>query len=209
MNEKMIFGLGILATGLVLGTGALWLNMNKGDDAERFAGCNAGVVAGGTETMGGPFTLTNQTGTRVTDAQVFDKPSILYFGYTFCPDVCPMDVARNSDATEILTDAGRDVQSVFITVDPARDTPQALEMFAGNIDPQMVALTGSLEETDAVSRAWRNYYKINDDGTDYYLVDHATNSYLVLPEYGTVAFFRRDLEAEDMAERVACLMDAA
>lgn len=209
MNDKMILGLGVLATALVLGTGALWLNYNKTDDAERFAGCNAGVVAGGVDALGGAFTLTDQTGTRISDAQVFDKPSILYFGYTFCPDVCPMDVARNADATDILNDTGRDVQSVFITVDPARDTPEALERFAGNIDPEMVALTGSLDEIDAVSRLWRNYYKVNDDGSDYYLVDHATNSYLVLPEYGTVAFFRRDIEAQDMADRVACLMDAA
>ncbi|MDO5528424.1 MAG: SCO family protein [Paracoccus sp. (in: a-proteobacteria)] len=209
MNDRKILVLGIAATALVLATGALWMQMSRGQGHERFTQCGAGAVAGGADSLGGAFTLTDGRGERLTDERVFSKPSILYFGYTYCPDVCPLDVARNAEVVELLGEDNRDVQPVFITVDPRRDTPEVVERFVSNIHPDMIGLTGTQEEVDAVSRLWRNYYQIRDDGTDNYLVDHLANSYLVLPDDGTVAFFRRDLPPEDMAQQVACLLDVA
>lgn len=175
MNDKRILIIGTVAAVALLAGGALWLNRGNGSD-DQFAQCRSGVVSGGAGALGGAFELTDETGARVTDKQVFTKPSLLYFGYTFCPDVCPLDSARNAEAVDLLAEQGIDAQAVFITVDPKRDTPQVVADFTDNLHETMIGLTGTAEELDAVNKQWKNYYKVNDDGTDYYLVDHATNT---------------------------------
>lgn len=207
MTERRLMLLGLLAAALLLLTGWLWLRPGPGDE---FAQCRKSVVAGGTEALGAPFTLTAETGERVTDAQVFDRPSIFYMGYTFCPDVCPMDNARNAAAVDLLKARGMDVRPVFMSVDPARDTPERMAEFTDGMHPDMLGLTGSVDEVTAVSKAWRGYFKVNDaEDKVNYLVDHTTQSYLVMPGRGTVEFFTRDVSPEEMADRVACFVDAA
>jgi protein SCO1/2 len=144
----------------------------------------------------------------VTDADVITEPALVYFGYTFCPDVCPFDTARNADAVDLLADRGMSVTPVFITIDPERDTPEAVGEFASNLHPKMVGLTGSAEQIKAASQAYRTYYKKQDGDPDYYLVDHSTFTYLVLPGAGFVDYFRREVMPEQMADRVACFIEA-
>jgi protein SCO1/2 len=164
--------------------------------------CQTGTVAGGK--IGGPFELLDKTGATVTDRDVITKPSLVYFGYTFCPDVCPLDTFRNVEAVDVLAARGIDVTPVFISIDPKRDTPEVVGEFAENLHPKMVGLTGSEEQVAAASKAYRTYRKVNDDGSEYYLVDHSTFTYLVTPEEGFVDFYRRELTPEEMADRVAC-----
>lgn len=199
--------LGVVAAALLLTTGFLW--MRAGQSAE-FAQCQKTNVAGGTAALGGTFTLTDETGARVTDAQVFDRPSIFYMGYTFCPDVCPMDAARNAAAVDLLKDREMDVRSVFMSVDPDRDTPERLREFTDAMHPEMLGVTGSADEVAAVSKAWRGYFKLNNEtDKENYLVDHTAQSYLVLPGHGTVEVFARDVSPEEMADTVACYVNAA
>lgn len=207
MNDKRILIIGTAAAAALLIGGALWLNRGNGGN-DQFAQCRAGVVAGGAGALGGKFELTDETGARVTDAQVFTKPSLLYFGYTFCPDVCPMDMARNVEAVDLLAEKGIDVTPVFITIDPARDTPDALADYATNMHPNLVALTGSDEQVRLASQAYKTFYQKQDTGDEYYLMDHSTFTYLVLPEKGFVDFFRREVTSEQMAESVACFVQA-
>ena len=109
----------------------------------------------------------------------------------------------------MLAEQGKDVQTVFVTVDPKRDTPEVVADFTSLFSDDMIGLTGSEEEIAAVNKGWRNYYKANDEeDQDYYLVDHMTNTYLVLPGNKTVDFFNRDTPPEIMAERVGCFVDA-
>ena len=157
---------------------------------------------------GGDFTLQSASG-PVSLKDYRGKLVLVYFGYTFCPDVCPLDSARNAEALDLLDEQGIDAQAVFITVDPKRDTPEVVDEFTNNLHEKMIGLTGTPEEIDAVSKLWKNYYKVNDDGSDYYMVDHATNTYLVMPGHGTVEFFRRDLTPELLAERVSCFAEAS
>lgn len=207
MTDRRLMILGVAAAALLLVTGWLWLRPSS---ADPFTQCRASVVAGGAGALGGNFTLTDETGARVTDAQVFDKPSLFYMGYTYCPDVCPMDLARNAAAVDILTARGIDVKPVFMTVDPARDTPERVAEFTEMLHPGIQGLTGSVEEVTAVSRAWRGYFKLNDqEDKENYLVDHTTNSFLILPGHGTVEFFTRDSSPQDMADRVACFVQAS
>ncbi|MFP4238619.1 MAG: SCO family protein [Rhodosalinus sp.] len=185
-----------------------WLSRLFGGEEDRFAACRAGQVAGGSGQIGGPFTLVNAAGETVTDADVITEPSLLYFGYTFCPDVCPLDVARNAVAVDLLEERGHEVTPVFISVDPERDTPEVVGDFAANMHPRMIGLTGSPEQVKAASQAYRTYYNAHDDGEEeFYLVDHSTFSYLVLPGHGFVEFFRRDLDPEQLAEQIECFVE--
>jgi protein SCO1/2 len=196
----------VAALSLAVLIGGLTLFSMQGED-DQFAQCRQGVIAGGSDKIGGPFELVSETGETVTDKDVIDEPAILYFGYTFCPDVCPLDTVRNAQAVEILEERGYRVKPVFISVDPERDTPQVVNDFTANIHPRMLGLTGSPEQVKAASQAYRTYYNAHDDGSEYYLVDHSTMSYLALPGIGYVDFFRRDVGPEAMADRVQCFID--
>ncbi|MGH1412517.1 MAG: SCO family protein [Pelagimonas sp.] len=184
--------------------------MTLGDSSDDpFEQCRTGAVAGGGATIGGPFTLVNAKGDTVTDTDVITEPSLVYFGYTFCPDVCPFDTARNSEAVDLLAERGISATPIFISIDPERDTPEAVGDFAFNNHEKMIGLTGTPEQVKAASKAYRTYYKAQPAEDEYYLVDHSTFTYLVLPEVGFVEFFRRETTPEQMADQVACFAQAA
>ena len=135
----------ITAAGVVaLGIGAAFLATTVLAPAQRLEACTQGRVAGGA--IGGPFTLIDEEGQTVTDADVIDGPTLIYFGYTFCPDVCPLDTVRSAEALDILVEEGRDVDFLFISVDPGRDTPEVLKEFTGDFHPNMIGLTGTEEQ---------------------------------------------------------------
>ncbi|MGI3183989.1 SCO family protein [Nioella aestuarii] len=199
-----------LTAALIGGIGLSILLGRANQDEDIFAQCRATRVAGGPGDIGGPFELVSETGATVSETDVITGPTLIYFGYTFCPDVCPLDNARNAIAVEILEEEGRMVTPVFISIDPERDTPEVLADFTDNMHPRMIGLTGSLAQTTAASEAYRTYFNHQEPGEDgYYLVDHSTFTYLVFPEHGFVEFFRRDDTPEEMATRVSCFMDAA
>ena len=125
--------------------------------SEKYAQCDTGQAIGAS--IGGPFTLVDQTGATVTEKTVLKGPALVYFGYTYCPDVCPLDAQRNADAVDILSQKGLAVTPVFITIDPARDTPQVLADWTSAIHPKMIGLTGTPEQIKAVSVAYKTYYK--------------------------------------------------
>lgn len=189
---------------VLLGTTA-FMSLNSKDS--KFEQCSVNKIAGGTSAIGGPFSLIDETGTRVSDTDVLTKPSLIYFGYTFCPDVCPLDVSRNAEAVDLLDEAGVDTTPIFISIDPERDTPEAVADFTDVMHDRMIGLTGTAEDVKAASRAYKTYYKKNETGDEYYLVDHSTFTYLYLPEHGVVEYFKRDDTAEDMASRVACFVE--
>lgn len=170
------------------------------------------IDCGGTAlgaSIGGPFTLVDETGATVTDTDVITAPTIVYFGYTYCPDICPMDTQRNAFALEELEDDGIIANGLFITIDPERDTPEVVGSFGHNFHERMQGLTGSAEQIAAAAQAYRVFYSKDDSGdSDYYLMNHSTFSYLVTPESGFVDVISREMTPEDMAERVACYVEA-
>jgi protein SCO1/2 len=195
----------VVAAGL--GAGA-WFAFGPGGADDPFAECRTTAVAGGTSMqLGGPFELTAHTGERVSSEQAIDGPTLLYFGYTWCPDVCPFDTADMAEATRILAERGVDATPVFISIDPARDTPEALSDYVESLHPEMIGLTGSDEEIAGVARDWKVYYaKVGDDPRDY-LMDHSTFTYLAAPEHGFLEVFRRETTPEEMADRVQCFAE--
>ena len=176
--------------------------------SDPYAQCRTGKVAGAAS-IGGPFTLVDEDGRTVTEGDVLTKPSLVYFGYTFCPDICPMDTARNAEAVDALEEMGHEVTPVMISVDPGRDTPDVLKQWTDYVHPRMIGLTGSPEQIAAAAKSYRTYYKVPEDvSDDYYLVDHMTQTYLMLPETGFVEFFNRDMTGEELATSVACFLNA-
>lgn len=167
--------------------------------------CDASSAVGAT--IGGPFELVNTKGETVTDGDVIDRPSLVYFGYTFCPDVCPFDVSRNAAAAEFLTEAGYDVNHVFISIDPDRDTPQVLADYQFNMHSNMIALTGSDAQIKDAAAAYKVFYGRGTGDDEFYLMDHSTFTYLMLPGNRLASYFRREDTAETIAEKSACLID--
>lgn len=194
----MVRTIAMVSAGAVaaLVAGTLALTMREASE------CGGGAIAGGA--IGGPFELVDENGRTVTDADVITEPSILYFGYTFCPDVCPIDSARNAAAVDVLAEMGINATPFFVTVDPQRDTVEVVKDYADNFHPKMIGLTGSEEQTKAAANAYRVAFSKADDDPEYYLVNHSVFSYFVTPENGFVDFFRREDTPEQMAERIAC-----
>ena len=201
---RIYAGLALAVTALLVAV-SVWAAFFRGAN-DVFAACRSGSTAGAD--IGGPFSLIDETGAAVTDRDVLIKPSLVYFGYTFCPDVCPVDNARNADAVDLLDQMGIEVTPVFISIDPKRDTPEALADFTDALHPRMIGLTGSPDQIKAASMAYKTYYKVQNPDDEYYLVDHSTFTYLMLPGVGFAEFFKRDATAEAMAESVACFVQA-
>jgi len=153
--------------------------------------------------IGGPFSLTDQRGARVTEQDFAGRFMLIYFGYTFCPDICPTSLTVMAAALDELPEAqAEQVVPVLITVDPARDTVEQLAAYAPLFHPRLVALTGSEDEVGAAARAYRVYYHVPDADDDDYLVDHSTFVYLMGPDGSYRTHFGIDASPEAMAEAI-------
>ncbi len=186
--------------------GGIWY-FTQGQNNDQFAQCRSSTIAGGAGAIGGPFELVREDGVTVTDAEVITDPTLLYFGYTYCPDVCPMDTARNAEAVEILEERGLMTTPMMISIDPERDTPEVMAEFTDFLHPRMIGLTGTEAQVKKASQAYKTYYKKQPAEDEFYLVDHSTFTYLVLPEVGFVEYFRREVTPEQMADTVACYVN--
>ena len=135
----------------------------------------------GTALVGGPFSLTDQTGRKVTDKDFLGKYMLVFFGYTYCPDLCPTELQVMSAALDNLGAKADDIQPIFISFDPQRDTPEVLKQYVSNFHPRLVGLTGTPEEIAAAAKAYRVFYSKleNRSGPDTYLMDHSTITYLM------------------------------
>lgn len=201
--SKLYAGTAALALAAIIGGTALYTTLS------RPPSCGGNAVAGGSAAIGGPFELMAPDGSLVTEADVIDRPALVYFGYTFCPDVCPFDVARNVLAVDILDEQGIDVRPVFISIDPERDTPDVMGQYAEDMHPKMMALTGSADQVKTAAQAYKAYYAKGSGEGEFYLMDHSTFTYLMLPDTGLATYFGRDTTPEQMAEQAACLIGAS
>jgi len=151
--------------------------------------------------IGGAFTLVDQDGKTVTDADFRGQYLLVYFGYTFCPDVCPTSLSVIADAMDLIGDKADRVTPIFITVDPKRDTPEQMKMYVEYFHPKLVGLTGSEDQVAAAAKAYKVYYAKVGDG-DEYLMDHSSITYLMGPDGDFIAHFSHGVDAEEMADRL-------
>ena len=169
---------------------------------EVFRGGENGAVIGQAQ-VGGPFELVDGEGRTVTDEEFRGEYMLVYFGYTYCPDVCPTELQNMSRALELLGDEAEAVRPVFITVDPERDTPEVIESYVENFHPRMVGLTGSPEQIEKAAKSYRVYYKKAESGSaSEYLMDHTSIVYLMGREGEFLRHFGYGTSPEDMAQGI-------
>ena len=166
-----------------------------------------GAPEPGPAAVGGPFTLTSDKGTRVKSSDFDGTYRLIYFGYTYCPDVCPTELSRMASVLERLGAKADRIQPLFITVDPERDTPDVLRAYVKHFGPRLVGLTGTPEELKPVLSAFRVYSRKQEQAGSAvgYLMDHSSVLYLMGTEGEFITFFTADDAVEDIAERLAAL----
>jgi protein SCO1/2 len=173
------------------------------------AGCGGGSSATSTPPLqgaaiGGPFTLADQHGRRVTDASFAGRYRIMYFGYTYCPDVCPTDAQAIGAGLKQFEQRhpalGARIVPVFVTVDPARDTPAVLARFVANFHPRMVGLSGTEDQVAAIAKGYGVWFQREKPGSEgAYLVSHSRQTYLMSPDGKPLALVPADKGADAVA----------
>ena len=152
--------------------------------------------------VGGPFELVNQNGETVTNQDFLGQNLLIYFGFTFCPDICPTELAKMTAAIDMLPE-GANVTPIFITIDPERDGVEEVKTYVEAFHPNMVGLTGTPDQIDTAAKAYRVYYAKNESGGSAdYLMDHSSIIYFMDTEGEFVAHFTIDSTPEEIAERV-------
>lgn len=162
--------------GVAIGAGSRYLL--PGDDSPATVRPGSGF---GDTSIGGPFELVDGEGRTRRDDEFRGKLMLVEFGYTFCPDVCPLGLQLFADVLDQLGPDADQVQPVFITLDPVRDTPEILRNYVAHFSPRVLALTGSRAAIDAAAKAYRVYYRLGADAATNpnYLVDHSAILYLM------------------------------
>lgn len=164
------------------------------------------VVSSGTALVGGPFEATNQDGKRVSEQDFLGKYTLFYFGYTFCPDICPAELQVISAALSDIEGAKDKFNLVFVTVDPVRDTPEIMKQYVAHFWPGTIGLSGSAEDIRKVAAAYRVYYtKAGGENADddSYLMDHSSITYLMGPDGKFVRHFPFGTSADDIKKALA------
>ena len=163
----------------------------------------------GTKTIGGAFTLTNQDGKPVSDAMYRGKYMLVYFGYTYCPDMCPTGLQSMARTLDQLGPDADKVAAMFITVDPARDTAEKLKPYVEGFSPKIEGLTGSDQQVAEAAAAYQVYYAKGEMVDDHdYVMDHSSLIYLMDPHGAFVTTFPEDADPETIVKAIKQQMDA-
>lgn len=160
--------------------------------------------------IGGPFRLVNQRGQTVKNTDFPGKHLLIFFGFSNCPDVCPMAINEIALTLKLLKDKADQIQAIFVSVDPERDTPEVLDKFIAAFDERIMGLTGTIQQIEDVTKAYRIYYQKvlpkeeEDQPKDkaVYQVDHSTIFYLMSPTGEFVRHFSHGTSSDDMAKDI-------
>ena len=189
LRPSVIFGLLILLIALALGSYALISN--------KVIPTGSGVAL-----VGGPFTMVNHKGETVTDKTYLGKPMLLFFGFTFCPDICPTELQVMAAALTEMGESGADIQPIFVTVDPERDTPQVMASYVSNFGERFIGLTGSPAQIANMAQTYRVFYARQDNKADpaNYQMDHSAIIYLMGVDGKFLKHFSYSTDAKALAD---------
>jgi protein SCO1 len=190
-RQSLIALLSVLLLLLLAAAAILW--QETGGSAGR-------IVSTGQAAIGGPYHLINQDGKPVSDRDFRGRYQLIYFGYTFCPDVCPTTLALIAAALEKMGPDAHRIAPIFITVDPGRDTPQALKKYLAAFDPRFIGLTGSQSELSKVEKEYKVYAQKEPLKGGTYAVNHSSVIYLMGPKGKLVTFYNEVLTPEQLAK---------
>jgi protein SCO1/2 len=151
------------------------------------------------ENFGGDFTLTNHLGQTVTQADFKNKNRLIYFGFTYCPAICPTELQRIATVINELGETGNNIEPIFITVDPERDTVDVMKDYVSLFHPRMVGLTGTPEQIDVIKKAYKIYAaKVQDETMNDYTVDHSSFIYFIDDDDTLIRIFKMDDTTQHM-----------
>lgn len=188
------------AIGIAYGLNILEYRQNEGSARNL-----PGTVTTGEIQIGGAFAMVNQNGETVTEKSWPNQYRLIFFGFTHCPDVCPTELGKMTQALNLMGKNADKLQPIFVSLDPGRDTPAALKEYVALFNPKLVGLTGTPEQVETIRKAYRVYAAKVGDGDDY-MVDHSAFIYLMAPNGDFIDVFQPDDSAEDMAKRLALLI---
>ena len=188
----LVFAAAVLLIAAALG-GYAWMNRHT------VAPQGSGVAL-----VGGPFTLTDQEGRRVTEKDFLGRYMLVFFGFTYCPDICPTELQVMTAALDAMGPVAEKIQPVFVSIDPERDTPEVMKAYVANFGPRLIGLTGTPEEIAAVAKAYRVYYAkaANQNAPDDYLMDHSSIIYLMGPDGSFVKHFAYTTDVERLTSEL-------
>ncbi len=197
-RPRILFAVACLALAGILG-GAVFLTTQ--------AGSHASVSSSGKALVGGPFKLMDQNGKAVDQHLLDGKWTAVFFGYTYCPDVCPTNLQTLAAAQDRLGPKAKDLQVVFISIDPQRDTPKQLKDYLSSkaFPKGTIGLTGTPEQVDRAAKAYKVYYAKNGTGSDY-TMDHSTATYLMDPKGEFVRVIPYALSPDQVADQIRAAM---
>lgn len=190
------------ALGLTLGAGIAGISILLGKQGSENNSSPQVLVAPG---IGGAFTLVNQDGKTVTEKDFANKYLLVYFGFGYCPAICPTELQKITEAYHALPKAWQErIQPIFITIDPERDTPEALKNYVSLFMPELIGLTGTQEQIDAVKKAYKVYATKVPEG-DAYTMDHSSFIYFMNMNNEPMAMFKVSDSAEKIAKTIPTL----
>ena len=200
MNNFKNIAKSILSAGLL----TLMIACNAASDGSTAADSEPPLAGA---RIGGNFTLTNQDGGKTSESEFKGQYRIIYFGYSYCPDVCPIDLANImlglKQAEKENPALSKKIQPIFISVDPERDTPAVLKQYVSAFHPRLIGLTGTAEEIAAVAEKYLIIYDIRkDESSSEYLVDHSRQAYLFGPDGEPLALLPFDGTPQDVAAEI-------
>jgi protein SCO1/2 len=198
--------IGVMLAALAVIAVASWVAWSWIVNGDRDAGGAGGTLRAEAD-IGGPFSLIDHHGNHVTDKTYRGQYLLVYFGYGYCPDVCPTELANVANVMDILGEKAKKVTPLFISVDPERDTPEFLADYVVNFHPRLVGLTGTPEEIAKVAKEYKVYYaKSRKSAGEDYLMDHTSFVYLMGPDGQFLNMFRGQTDPKAMAETVERIM---
>ena len=163
-------------------------------------------------TIGGRFILKSHTGQIVTDQDFVGKFMLIYFGYTYCPDICPTSLQTVSHALDLLGDKAKDFQPLFVTIDPERDTIPVLRDYVKVFHPSLIGLTGSKESLASITKKYHvKYEKVSESGAinDDYSIDHTAAVFVMGPQGEYITRFGYNTTSKQMAAKLAEILKKA
>ena len=187
----------VAAIAVAAGATALWMGL----------ALRAQVRADATD-IGGPFTLVDDTGAQVTEAALKGKPTVMYFGYTFCPEVCPTTLTELAQWIRMLGPDADKLNYVFVTVDPERDTPKVMHDYVSAFDPRIRGFTGTPDQIAKVTSEYRVYYKRIPTSDGGYAMDHTAGLYLMDPKVRFFGFIPYQEKTDAAVAKLRKLMAA-
>ena len=173
---KLLVSILCLILVVLIASGA-WLFVRQSDDRHK-----------GSDLVGGSFELVDQDRNNITNNSFPNKFKIIYFGFTFCPDVCPMGLTTISEALDSLGTKAQHIQPIFITLDPLRDTAEVLKSYRENFHESIIFLTGTEEQIRSVAKLYKVYFQKTNDNDDY-LIDHSAITFIMAPSGGYLKHF--------------------